>query len=210
MNRLSFMITRAQAADIAALSYAAGDKEERELFQDISIVYDEDGHLFFAVTDGKVMAVRRGTAGEFSGTLQGTKGTGYRMNAQIFAKVLRRVAKGNVHDNRVVLDNGSVTINGVAALSCVPISVLNGSVYKLMREVFTRADVETYDGRLPAFSMNLMSRVTKTSGPRALAYRLEFNPGNNGSVLPQNGAWFFRTPVGNSWRWAGILMATRI
>lgn len=210
----SITLRTRHALDIAALAYAAGDADDPESLQEMIITIDESqqvNYVTFGVTNSYVAASRRGTFGEFGGSV---KGSGvFSINARKMAQVLRMAAKQSSSyepETAIVLrftDSDGLEVNGqnvgVAYHSMAEYSA--DRINRIVQPLFAKAGMEQdFEGPLPAFDMQLLSRVSRASNTTDGARKvMRFS-------YVDRGRWGYVTPFDDSWRFAGVIMEFKL
>ncbi len=207
--RASITLRPQHALDIAALAYAAGDADDPESLQEMIITIDESqqvNYITFGVTNSYVAASRRGTYGEFGGSV---KGSGvFSMNARRFSQILRLAAKSS--DTTIVLnftDSDGLEINGQnVGLAYHPMAEYSADrINRIVQPLYDKGGMERdFEGPLPAFDMQLLSklaRASNTADGNRKVMRLTY---------VDRGRWGYITPFEDSWKFAGVIMEFKI
>lgn len=203
MNIAGIVLTKRQAADVAALSHAAGNTDHPPTLREIQIKISET-EVQFGATNSKIVATRRGSIGEFGGKVQGT-GL-FIIGARRFAKALRHAIRVRSRTTvELTFGEGYIEVNGenIGVATHLKIESYD-RISNLVDAYYTRTfnAAESADLPLPVFDMNLLSRLAKSAGERT-----------HGALRQDHdrpSRWYFITPEKDSWRFCGAIMESRI
>ncbi len=198
----SVVLNKTQALDVAAISHAAGSTKDSESLRDIHIKFT-DKYVQFGATNARIVAVRRGTYGEFGGEGQGT-GI-FKTDAKRLAQVLRRKQYRDRSTITLIFGDGYVEVNGHNVGSVEVQKDLHDRIGGLVDPYFEHrfnTDESATKG-LPAIRMSLLARLAKSAGPnKAMASLREDNR--------RLGRWYFITPFNDSWMYVGAIMEAQL
>jgi hypothetical protein len=202
MNQARLELTKAQAADVAALAYAAGTADQPITLQEIYIKIEDLG-VQFGATNAMIVAARRGSIGEFGGVA----GTGhFSVGARRLAKVLRMAIR-NKDRTRISLafGDGYMEVNGQNIGSIRnhehgPFDRITDLVGPYFSGRFHEDESATV--ALPSLKMNLLHRLAKSAGEHTVG---SFRQDN---LRPSR--WYFISSGKDSWQFVGAIMETRI
>lgn len=200
-------LTKAQALDVAALAHAAGGMESPRTLREIHIKFTDD-HVQFGTTDSLIVAVRRGTHGEFSNTV---KGEGiYSYPAKQLARILRIATQEKRTMTNLSLSEGYLEVNGtnVGTIEFHDLETPSGlkvdRIGSLVDDYFEhRFNIDEGAVGLPTFKMKLLAKLAASAGPNGAVASFRQD-------VARAGRWYFITPFKDSWKFVGIIMETRI
>jgi len=208
MNFATVALTKRQARDVASLSHAAGNMEDPASLREIHVKITDD-YVQFGATNSRIVAVRRGTIGEFPEV----SGSGiYSYSAKKLARILRIAAQDKSRvTTTLAFGNGYLEVNGenVGTIEFHDLKTSTGlSIDRLGNLVDTyfehRFDMdESTMVPLPSFRLDLLTKLTASAG-------------RNGTVgsfrhdVARPDRWYFITPFKDSWKFVGAIMGIRL
>lgn len=208
--KASITLRPKHALDIAALAYAAGDADDPESLQEMIITIDESqqvNYITFGVTNSYIAASRRGTYGEFGGSVKGS-GT-FSINARKFSKILRMAAKQYADVSIILnfLDSDGLEVNGNnVGLAYHPMADYSADrINRIVQPLYNKGGMERdFEGPLPAFDMQLLSKLARASN----------TADGNRKVMRfsyvDRGRWGYISPFEDSWKFAGVIMEFKL
>lgn len=211
MNFATVALTKRQALDVAALSHAAGGMENPASLREIHIKFGED-HVQFGATNSLVVAVRRGTYGEFAGPDVVTGEGIYSYPARKLAQILRIAVQDKIRTTtNLAFGDGYLAVNGenVGTAGFQDLTTPSGVVVDRMGDLVNAYFEHRYHEDestmvpLPAFQMKLLVKLAASAGPNGAIASFRQD-------VERHGRWYFITPFKDSWKFVGVIMETRI
>ncbi len=203
MNIAIVALTKRQAMDVAALANAAGTMEDPQSLRGIHVKFTED-YVQFGATNGMVVAVRRGTLGEFGGQVRGEGIFSY--PAKQLARILRIAIQDKTRiTTSLAFGDGYLEVNGENVGTVEFHDLKPDRIGSLVDDYFEHRYHESESTLigLPTFSMKLLTKLASSAGPHKTtmaSFRQDVN---------RNSRWYFITTPKDSWRFCGAMMEIR-